>query len=210
MPEAGMVKNCSEIFIYDKRRCFTIMADELKVVKKDIITALKKAQRFINSQDSTSLKKLSNLTIHNASMYQDQDSLSIAVIIYAISKLLEARGYESEFADEARNLLGSAQFFLEQDNITEYRDKIKRVFEFTSAVEKEFRIYIDHVIEKAQIKKGSSVYEHGISAARAAELLGIGQWELLSYIGKTRMNDATERISGVENRMRFARTLFTR
>jgi len=186
------------------------MVDSLKAAKKDIITVLKRAQRYINNQDSKSLKILSEHTIHNASMLQDQDSLSIAVIVYAISKLLERWGFESEYADEARNLLGSAQFSLEQGNIDEYRDKMKKVFEFTSSVDKEFRIYIDHVIEKAQVKKGSSVYEHGISAARAAELLGIGQWELLSYIGKTRINDAGNQVSFAEQRMRFARSLFSR
>jgi hypothetical protein len=198
-----------EIFIYDKT-CHSAMVDSLKAVRKDIIIALKRAQRHINNQDSKSLKILSEHTIHNASMFQDQDSLSVAVIIYAISKLLERWGFESEYADEARNLLGSAQFSLEQDNIDEYRDKMKKVFEFASSVDKEFRIYIDHVIEKAQVKKGSSIYEHGISAARSAELLGVGQWELLSYIGKTRIHDSVERFAEVGQRIKFARSLFAR
>ena len=185
------------------------MANEIpKAVMKDLLQVLKRAQRYINSQNSKKLKHLSDYTIHNASVFQDSDSLSLAVVVYAISKLLERWGFESEYADEARNLLGSAEFSLEQNNLQEYRDKMKKVFKFTASIEKEFRIYIDHVIEKAQIKKGSRLYEHGISVERAAELLGIGQWELMSYIGKTRIHDEAEVISDAKQRLEFARSLF--
>lgn len=177
-------------------------------VKKEILRVLKKAQRNINSGDSNKLKILSDATIRNASVFQDPDSLSIAVIVYAISKLLERWGFESEYADQARNLLGSAQFSLEQNRLDEYRDKMKKVFEFTASVEKEFKLYIDKVIEKARVKKGSRLYEHGISAARAAEMLGIGQWELLSYIGKTRIYDEAAVPTDVAQRLNLARQLF--
>ena len=179
-----------------------------KRVKTDLIRVLKKAQSFINKGDSRKLKHLSNYTIRNASTFQDEDSLSIAVAIYAISKLIERWGFQSEYADDVRNLLGGAQFSLEQHALQEYRDKMKSLLDYISSVEKSFRLYIQKVIEKAQIKKGSKVYEHGISVARTAELLGIGQWELMSYIGKTEIHDEVGTISGVEQRLKFARSLF--
>jgi len=179
-----------------------------KPIKADLIQILKKTQRYINRGDSKKLKELSEYTIHNASIFQDTDSLLVAVIIYSISKLIERWGFETEYAEQARNLLGSAQFSIEQDNIREYRDKMKKVSEFASSVDKEFRIYVEKVIEKAQIKKGSSVYQHGISVARAAELLNINQWELMSYIGKTRIHDESTTLSGVEQRLNLARSLF--
>jgi hypothetical protein len=195
-------------FIYAKNN-FSIMNEGMpKAVRKDLLKVLKKAQRYINSQDSKKLKHLSEFSIDTAGVFQDQDSLAVAVVMYAISKLLERWGFESEYADEARNLLGSSQFLLEQGKFGEYRDEIKKLFEFTSAIDKQFRVYLDHVLEKARIKKGSTLYEHGISAARASELLGIGQWELLSYIGKTRIHDAIETVPDVEQRLKFARTLF--
>jgi hypothetical protein len=183
-----------------------------KAVRKDLLKVLKKAQRYINKGDSKQLKDLSDYTIHNASIFQDSDSLSMAVVIYAFSKLLERWGSESEYAEQARNLLGSVYFSLEQDKTDEYRDKMKKVFEFASSVEKEFKLYIEKVVEKAQIKKGSRLYEQGLSVARAADLLGIGQWELMSYIGKTRIHDETlpaaEAMTSVEQRLAYARSLF--
>ncbi len=180
-----------------------------KAVKKDLVRILKKSQRYINSGDSKKLKSISDDAVHNLTIYQDEDSLSLAVILYAISKLLERWGFDSEHAEQARVLLGSAQFSVEHDEVLEYREKMKNLFEFISTVEKESKIYVEKVIEKAQIKKGSSIYAQGISVARVADLFGIGQWELLNYIGKTRIHDEIEHKSDVAERLRFARSLFT-
>jgi hypothetical protein len=179
-----------------------------KAVKKDILTVLKKAQRYINRGEPSMLKKLSDQTIHNAGIFQDKDSLSTAVIIYAASKLLDRWGFESEHAEQIRNLMGSAHFCLSEGRLSDYRDEMKKLFELTASVDKEFRIYIDKVLEKAQIKKGSRLHEHGLSVARAADLLGIGQWELMSYVGKTRMHDEFPTETGVEHRLKFTRSLF--
>ena len=181
-----------------------------KSVKSEIIRVLKKAQRLINKQNSKSLKILSEETIKNASIFQDADSISLAVAMYAISKLLERWGYESEHAEQIMNELSSAQFSLEEERVDEFRDKFKKVFEFIGAVDKRFREYIDKVIEKAEIKKGSRLYDQGISVGRAAELMGIGQWELMSYVGKTRISEDIRQTTEVKQRLDFARTLFNR
>lgn len=177
-------------------------------VRKDILTVLKKAQKCISKGNSLRLKELSDYTISNAGIYQDTDSLSIAVIIYAISKLLERWGFDSEYSDELRELLASAEFSLKENKEDDYREQIKKISEFVSTVEKSYRIYVEKVIEKAQVKKGSRLYEQGISAAKAASLLGIGQWELMSYVGKTNIHDDVEIKVSAEQRLKFARSLF--
>ena len=130
--------------------------DMQKAVKKDILNILKKAQRYINKMDSKELKHLSDYAIRNTSVFQDPDSLSLAVFIYTLSKLLERWGFEGEYADEARKYLSSAQFSLEQQGVTEYREQMKKLGDFISSIEKEYRIYVEKVIDKAQIKKGSN------------------------------------------------------
>lgn len=181
-----------------------------KAVKKEAIRVLKKAQRLINKQDSNRLKMLSEETIKSASIFQDPDSISLAVAIYAISKLLERWGYESEYAEEIRNSLGSAQFSLEEDDLLDYREKFKKVIEFIKTVDKQFRFYIEKVIDKSEIKKGSRLYEQGLSAGRSAELLGIGQWELMTYVGKLPVGDDIRQTTNVKARLEFTRKLFER
>ncbi len=179
-----------------------------KAVKKDLLKVLKKAQRDINNGNTKRLKHLSDLTIHNTSVFQDPDSLALAVVIYAISKLIDRWGSDSEHAEQVRNLLGSAHFSLEKNNVDEYREKMKHVAEFTASVDKEFRLYIQKVMENANIKKGSRIYEYGISAAQSAELLGIGQWELMNYVGKTRIHDDEISMTDAGKRLVLARSLF--
>jgi hypothetical protein len=180
-----------------------------KTAKKDLIQDLKRAQRFINREDSQALKILSDETIRTASVRQDPESISLAVAIYAISKLLDRWGYETEYADEIRNLLGMCQFELEEDNHAGYDETLKKLFEFISSIDKKFKEYIEKVIEKAEIKKGSKLYDQGISMGRAAELLGIGQWELMSYVGKTVISDETTEKMGAKQRLELARSFFT-
>lgn len=178
------------------------------VVRADILRILNETKEAINISSVKELKELSNHTIHNASVFQDQDSVAVAVMIYAVSKLLERWGFETEYSEGLIGLLDSALDFLKSKDYSAYKAKIKDIFDFISTVDKRFKLYVEKVIEKAQIKKGSKLYEHGLSMAKAADILGIGQWELMSYVGKTRIIDEEGMSTGVTNRLKFARELF--
>jgi len=179
-----------------------------KAVRKDLLSVMKKAQRLLNTGKTKQLKHLSDHSIKNITIFQDQDSMGMAVVIYALSKLLERWGVESEYAQQARELLGSAQFSLDQNKVDEYREKMDKLTDFVSTIDQSFKVYVQKVIEKAHIKKGSSLYEYGISAARSAELLGIGPWELMSYVGKTRIHDEPDMTSDTAQRLMYTRSLF--
>ena len=66
------------------------------------------------------------------------------------------------------------------------------------------------VINKAKINKGSRIYEHGISIGRTSDLMGISQWELMSYVGKTNIEDIgeTQKVTSVRKRIAIAKQLF--
>ncbi len=64
------------------------------------------------------------------------------------------------------------------------------------------------VIESSQVKKGTKIYDHGISLERAASILGISQWELSSYIGNTIIDKYLEEGVPLVRRMKHARELF--
>ena len=183
-------------------------SDMPKVVRKDIIDILVKAKVAMQLSSVNELKSLSNQTIHNASIFQDQDSVSIAVVMYAVSKLLERRGFDTTYAENLLSLMGDAQDFLKREDYQGYRSKIKDIFDFISTTDRRFKLYVDRVIDKAQIKKGSRLYEHGLSMAKSAEILGIGQWELMSYVGKTRIIDEEAVTTGVKKRLDVARKIF--
>ncbi|MCX6711367.1 MAG: hypothetical protein NTZ02_04760, partial [Candidatus Woesearchaeota archaeon] len=89
----------------------------------------------------------------------------------------------------------------------EYRDFMKKLIDYISKTDSMTKKYIEEVISQAKIKKGERIYEHGISMARAAEILGISQWQLMAYIGNS--EDTDQFISGkTRERISFARSLF--
>ena len=58
-------------------------------VKADLLYALSQAPELLKAGDAAALKELSDHTIHNAAIFQEQDSLSFAVVMYSLSKVIE-------------------------------------------------------------------------------------------------------------------------
>ena len=180
-----------------------------EVVKKDIIHVLSDSMeilRVAEERDVADLRELSNHTMHNASIFQDEDSISIAILIYSLSKVIERKEGKLQYSNLVK-LIGAAKVALEGNNIDSYRRNIRKLFDFISSVDSKLKLYVEKVINQAEIKKGGKLYAHGISLARASEILGISQWELMFYIGKTKLTDFTGGVS-VKQRLNYARSLF--
>ena len=72
-------------------------------IRKDLLKVLEKVVPALRSEDSRELKWLSNNTIHNAGIFQDRDSVSLAVILYSLSKIFERpRLYDQPILQEMK------------------------------------------------------------------------------------------------------------
>ena len=183
------------------------------VIKKDVISILRKALSIIQKEDTSALDELSNHSIKDASVFQDKDSIKIAVIIYALSKIIHrSEGQPDEWDKTKKEILTqlqNARFYLEKSNEKKYRDLIKNIFKRIGEIDDKLKLYIDDVLDKAKIVKGSKLYEQGVSIERASELLGISQWELMSYVGKTQIIDQyKEEVIPVSMRLDHAKKIF--
>lgn len=178
-------------------------------IKKDIISVLEQAISLIEKNNFVDLKELSNHVIHNASIYQDVDSIQCAVVIYALSKILERTEQEGKKVSSAIiGNLGKAKEHLENNNEDLYRNSMKVILKEISQTDDKLVMFIQNVIEKANIVKGSSMYGHGISIAKAAEIFGTNQWDLMSFVGKTRIADREGESGDITKRLSFAKKLF--
>ncbi len=180
-----------------------------EVVKKDIISVLNEVITIIGveeERDVIDLMELSNHTIHNASIFQDEDSVSIAILIYSISKVIQRREGKLNYKSISA-LLGDAKNHLTVGNVDKYRKTIRKLFDFISTIDSKLKLYVEAVINQAEIRKGSKLYAHGISLGRASEILGISQWELMSYVGKTNLTNIAGGV-GIKQRLQYARSLF--
>jgi len=175
------------------------------VVRQDIISMLEAAAPAISKLDSIKLREISDHTLHNASIYQDKDSITIAVVMYALSKIVERSTIP---APEIKTKLEQARDHLENKDIENYEGTVKEIVDMISNIDRKMNLYVQRVINEAEIKKGSRLYEHGISLAQTAELLGISHWELMKYIGNTKIADKFEDEIEVMDRLNHTRRLF--
>lgn len=189
---------------------YKILLEERDVnrIVKDIKKLLEEALECLEAGKINRLKNVSDHVIHNATIYQDPYSIMTAVIIYALAKIFEREKVRlhhpnwKKFIDVIKRRLRSAIKCLEKDDLDCFEREMKKVEIEIYTSEEHYKMYIDYVMEKARIKKGSRIYEHGPSLEKTANLLGISVWELMEYIGKTNIHGDIIRTKSVEERQK--------
>ena len=179
------------------------------LVREDSLKAIKKTMEILKQKDIDvlELKKLSDAAVHNASVFQDDCSISIAVLIYALSKIIERDG-TSLLCTKAIQQLAKLQVALEEDDDGSFKEAMDTLFSEIHECDSKLQLYVQEVINKAQIKKGCKLCEFGLSTAQASSVMGVSQWDLMSYLGKTQIQDQVSSIKDVRGRLQFARRLF--
>lgn len=179
--------------------------------KENILDILKKSKESVRREDVVLIKELSNHTIHSASIYQDSDNVLVAVIVYALSKLLERKRYQKYrkwnlFLRHYLRHIDKAIEFLRKNDIVRFRDELSQIGKEINMLSGNFKKHIKDVFQKAKINKASRIYEHGISMEATAKLLGISIWDLAEYAGKTGISDVNLNIT-LDEKTRIKRAL---
>jgi len=177
-----------------------------KRVRDDTLAVLRAVRSLLETEDATAIAELSNHTIHNASIYQDEVSLSCAVIVYALSKTIARSHNSEEFTNPLKKLFEQA--ITTVDNEQQFQRSMNSLIKFIESKDEKLHLYIEEVIHKAKVNKGSALFKHGISIGRAAELLGITPWDLQNYIGNTSIIDDEEKETRLRKKIILARSLF--
>lgn len=166
------------------------MVEEVGHVKE----VLEETRLALKQNDSIKLKELSNQTIHAASIYQDTDSISIAIITYSLSKILERKdGMRiknwNKLMKKIDAFLSLAIKALKENNMGAFGNHLGMIRRSIESISPNLKSQIEEVMRKASINKASRIYEHGISLGQTASLLGLTQWELSQYTGQTKISD---------------------
>ncbi|OIO41080.1 hypothetical protein AUJ10_01535 [Candidatus Pacearchaeota archaeon CG1_02_31_27] len=179
-----------------------------------ILEILKNAKVALEQNDSYELKKLSNMTIHTASISKDVDSISVAVTIYALSKIIEKDQYKNkkewpDFIKNAKIFLEKAIANLEKDDVELFRRELTKIRNQVNSLSGDIKTFFEEVFRKAMLNKAKMMYEHGISAEETASVLGISQWELIDYFGKAGSVTKYDKTTEIETRVKYARKIFS-
>lgn len=180
-----------------------------------LINVLEETKEAIDKEDVLKLGELSNQTIHSASTNQDTGSITIAVIVYALSKIIERKDTLkiknwNTFIKKIGGVFTLAIKALKEDKIDKYEKYMEMTRRAITSTSLNIKPYIQDVMRKASINKASKIYEHGISLGQTAEILGITEWELSEYSGQTRVADVPFNMSwDVAKRAKMALEFFS-
>ena len=176
-----------------------------EVVRQDILEVLNQGIAAIHKGDAFRVKELSNNVIHNASIFQDEDSLDIAVLMYALSKTMERGRLD---ISEIEKLLEKAKSSLDSLNFDQHRLAVKLALRKIAEADSRLKLFVSNVINQAEIKKGCKICQHGVSVARTANILGISRWDLMQYLGRTTFHDDVFENVSAQDRLAYARKVF--
>ena len=177
----------------------------------DVLEVLRGAQSAIKQRQFAALHSLSNRILHCIMVYQERPLLDVAVAIYSLNKLLEEEKVQMR-KDAARFIstvladLDDAIDAMEDRNFGAFESHIHHLLKEIQRVSRKVEMYTQSVLDFARVKKGSKLYEHGLSLGAASELTGASKWELMEASGKTVFRD--ESIPIEEKRIRLVRKMF--
>ncbi len=155
-------------------------------IKKDIISVLDSSYKAIKDDQFHKLKPISERVIHNISIYQDRDSVTISTLIYSLYKIMpKSPGLKPFILKSLRDLKRS----LIKNNFSRYNKINNSLFDEIKDRNFSIKEYVKTVFEQASLKKGAHAVYHGLSIAKVAKTFGISRWELQNYLGKANLID---------------------
>ncbi|MFH0868595.1 MAG: hypothetical protein V1839_00030 [archaeon] len=182
--------------------------------KKDVLATLNDAYDAIKVRQHFILHSISDHVIHAMSIYLDSDIVDVAVAVYSLDKILESERYArypkiKEFVSEVLYFLKDAAKALGEDDIDKFRREIRNLLGAIQALTKKLKFYTEDVLQFAKIKKGSKLYEHGLSLGTAAAAMGITKWDLMPATGETVVHEKyVEPIALDKERLKFIKKIF--
>jgi len=203
------------VFIISTKNIYIITPSIYNMEERQhILNILIKVQKALERKDYIEIGSLSNQVIHHSSIHQDPDIISIAVIIYALSKLIERDEFKNEknwskfyenYCKNIKNMIVA----LKKKDVDNFRSEVNSNRKLIKTLSGSLKFYINDVFRKAKINKASRIYEHGISMEQTAKILGITLWELAEYAGRTRIGDVNLGVTmPIRERVKLAEEIF--
>jgi hypothetical protein len=181
---------------------------------ENVLRILKETRAALERNDSFNIRGLSNQTINTASLAQDPDNIAVAVIVYSLSKIVERLDYRQlpgwkKFYSNVLLYLDKSIKDIENKDYIRFREDFKMIRGSIENLSGKLKKYVKEVFRNADISKASRIYEHGISMEQTASLLGISQYELAEYAGRTGIPDMPENYTrDTKSRIKLAMGLF--
>lgn len=156
-----------------------------EVIRKEILEILSKTIAIleVKEEDMEKLKELSDRAVEGVALHKDLDIISVTVLVYSIYKI--AKRLPLNDHQEILKELNFAKTFLERKNLGKYNRSIRYLFNVIKKCNAKIKEHLQDVMHAARIKKGAVLLQKGLSLGQAAGLMGLSNWDLQQYAGKT-------------------------
>lgn len=180
--------------------------DEL--IKKEILYDLSSTIKILEqpeTKDIEELKQLSDHAITHVALYKNLDVISVTVLIYSLYKTISCIP-EKEYAF-ILSQLRLAHTSLSSYNLATYNRSIQAIFKAIKKCDSQVKMHLQDVMHAARIKKSADLLQKGLSVGQAAGLMGLSNWDLQQYVGKTIVSEHQESVP-IQKRLSLAFKLF--
>ena len=182
--------------------------------RENVLRIFREARQAVEMGDSARINNLSNQTNNTAAITNDPDNIAAAVVVYALSKIVEREDYQrlpgwKKFYGVYMSAIDRIIVALERDDDKAYDKDIKIIRAAIEKLSGRLKAYIQEVFRKASINKASKLYEHWLSMEKTAGLLGVSIFELADYAGSKEVADVPQiKTVDVRTRIKMAMEMF--
>ena len=180
-----------------------------EVIRTEILYDLTNARKILQQedpQDVAELKELSDHAIDDVAAHKDLDLVAITVLIYSLYKIGPC--ILGKNRSELLNGLTLAIESLQEYQFGRYNSAVKGVYAIVQKCNVKVKEHLDDIMHAAKVKKGAVLLGKGLSLGQAAGLMGLSNWDLQVYAGKTTAISEHKENIPVDKRLKIALQLF--
>jgi len=178
-------------------------------IKKELSYDLDRTIKILElreEKDAEEFKILSDHVIEDLASHKNLDVVSIAVLIYSIYKVVNQLNVQDY--TELIKQLKQARDYLQKGNLGNYNRILKNVYSLIRKTNTKVNEHLQDVMLAARIKKGTNLVLRGLSIGQAAGLMGLSNWDLQQYVGRTPILDERYESLPAKERMITALKIF--
>jgi hypothetical protein len=157
------------------------------------------------------LREITNISTSNFAIQQKKIWLSLSLISYVLSKMVQKPRYEhllgGKFSEKISEGLQRAAAFCKLRKEQECQNELDQIILQIQNMETKDRRFISDLVVKGRTKTAALLYAQGLSLDTSVELTGAERNEVLSYSGKTMMPDRMGKTLSARERLAYARKL---
>lgn len=179
-----------------------------KEVKRVLLEAFSAVLSLLKSgtKDEDPFRIVSEQAIEDVAVYKDIDLIAVTVFLYSLAKIVP-RLSDEQYATLLK-AVQRAQTTLREGDLTKYNRAVKQLYRQVREYNAHIKEHLQDVLDAAKIKKGTSLLHKGLSMGQAAGLMGLSNWDLQQYAGKTTALDLHDEVIPAPERLEKAFALF--